>query len=362
MKTILSIVPRLPPAIDGVGDYAYLLAEALADRHDISTKFVACDPLQSVESNQKNLGRVQLSARSQNSLSSTLDCFAEIDTLLLHYVGYGYAKRGCPLWLVAALTKWRQAKTSRRLVIMFHEVSASSNRPWSSQFWTSPIQQKIAKDLICLCDAMMTSNQLFANKIGELGANYNRKIDILPMISTIGECASLQPLVKRQPWLVIFGNTGFRKSIYTDSLSQLITICQQLEIEEIYDIGQHSDEIVKSVPQVKVNPMGILPAPEISQLFSMARAGFINYPIPYIAKSTIFAAYASHQLLPVFDRWNLGENLDGVNLNQHYYSIDDRSLIDLDSAQEIASNAYHWYCQHSLKIVTSRMADLLTKF
>jgi hypothetical protein len=405
MKTILSIVPRLPPAIDGVGDYAWLLSKNLADRHQISSKFIACDPLadplcKSIDFDPKDPSQIQLSERSTHTLLRALDRFDNIDTLLLQYVGYGYAKRGCPLWLLAALTKWRKTRSSRRLVIMFHEVYASSPLPWSSQFWTSPIQQKIARDLINLGDGLITNSQIFADTIGRLSSKHDGKILILPIFSNIGECAAPLPLKERNPWLVTFGNSGFRRSIYTNSLEQIATVCQQLDIEEIYDIGHNSAEIVREISGVKVNPMGILPATEISEIFQMAQVGFINYPIPYIAKSGIFAAYTSHQLCSVFvgvsakrrrcqrvreafasakasacaeassrnemlreqneNRHNLGDNQDGIRLNEHYWAIGQQGdSLDLNLAQSIANNAYQWYDRHSLDRTTSQIATLL---
>ena len=358
MKTILSIVPRLPPAIDGVGDYADLLAKALADRHNVSTQFIACDPLQPVES-VGELNPIQLPQRSSDSLLAILNR-CHHDTLLLHYVGYGYAKRGCPQWLVDAICTWRQAKVSRKIVTMFHEVYASSNRPWSSQFWTSSTQQKIARDLANCSDLVLTSTQIYTDKITKLSPKHDGKIQILPIFSTIGECASSTPLAARKPWLVTFGNTKFRQDIYTNSIAQLTTICQQLEIEEIYDIGNNSAEIVRSIPQVKVNAMGILPAPRISQIFSEARVGFLNYPIAYLAKSTIFAAYASHKLLPVFDRANIDRNQDGIIFNQHYWSFQTaKASIDFATAQKIADNADRWYSTHNLAQTADRLANLI---
>jgi hypothetical protein len=368
MTEILTIVPRLPPAIDGVGDYASLLAKALVDRHQISTQFIACDPARPIENDGTEFSPVQLPHRSSDALLTILDRVGgaslkenrELDTLFLHYVGYGYAKRGCPQWLAAAVTAWKKAKASRKLVTMFHEVYASSYRPWSSQFWTSPLQQKIAKDLAEISDTVLTSIQIYADKIANLNPKYNGKIHVLPMFSTIGECARSQPLAARQPWLVTFGNTGFRKDIYTNSLAQLSSTCQQLEIEEIYDIGNNSAEIIRSIPQVNVKAMGILPASEISQIFSMARAGFLNYPIAYVGKSTIFAAYASHQILPVFDRQNIDNNRDGIVLGQHYWSLQNpEDSIDLATAQSIASNADSWYKEHNLERTADRVAELL---
>ena len=361
MKTILSIVPRLPPAVDGVGDYAFLLAEALAAQHHLSTQFIACDPLQLVAVSLEP-SPIQLLQRSSALLSATLDRLPDADTLLLHYVGYGYAKRGCPLWLVDAISKWRQAKASRTLIVMFHEVYASSYQPWNSQFWTSPIQQKIARDLNDCADLVLTSTQIYADKIAKLSPQHHGKIQVLPIFSTIGECDGLKPLAARRPYLVTFGNTRFRKAIYTDSLAQLTTICQQLEIAEIYDIGNNSAEIVKPVPQVEVHAMGVIPAAEITSIFRMARVGFLNYPTAYLAKSTIFAAFASHKLLPVFDRQNIESNRDGIVSDRHYWSLQNsEDRIDLDTAQAIADRAHQWYADHNIAQTASRLATLLNQ-
>jgi hypothetical protein len=360
MPTILSIVPRLPPVVDGVGDYACLLSGALTTQHQIVTKFIACDPLQPIESQLEDLSSMQLPTRTQAALLEILDRCNEIDILFLHYVGYGYDRRGCPSWLVAALSKWRKAKASRRLIIMFHEVYASDNRPWRTQFWLTLFQRQIARDLIELSDAVMTSNQLFVDSIDRLSAKHRGNMPIVPVFSTIGECLVPQTLQLREPWLVTFGNSGFRKSLYTNSLDQLTTICQQLEIKEIYDIGHSSADIVRPIPGIKVNAMGILPAAEISQIFSQTRVGFINYPVPYVGKSTIFAAYSSHQMLSVFDRTNLGTNLDGIELDRDYWVVRPDKEIDLDTAQQLATNARQWYERHNLASVASLVAKLIT--
>jgi hypothetical protein len=360
MKTILSIVPRLPPAIDGVGDYADRVARILASQHQISTKFIACDPLAPLDNSSNDSIGIQLEQRSADALLASLNNFDNIDTLLLHYVSYGYDKRGCPLWLVTALTKWRKGRSSRRIIVMFHEVYASSKLPWSSQFWTAPLQKKIAKDLANLSDRTLTNTQIYKHLISGLSGKHDSNIDVLPIFSTIGESVDPLPLENRNPWLVTFGNSGFRKSIYTDSIEQLTDICHQLGIQEIYDIGHNSSDIVRPIAQIKVNAMGILPATEISQIFSMAQVGFLNYPITYIAKSTIFAAYSSHQLLSVFDRHNLGDNQDGVNFREHYWAVlNSEDKIDLTSAQTIASNAYQWYERHNLDRVTSHISNIL---
>jgi hypothetical protein len=44
VRTIYQIVPRLPPLIDGVGDYSLQLARTLRENHNIDSKFIIGDP------------------------------------------------------------------------------------------------------------------------------------------------------------------------------------------------------------------------------------------------------------------------------------------------------------------------------
>ena len=45
-RTVIQIVPRLPPPSEGVGSFALALADTLRDRHGIASRFVlaAADP------------------------------------------------------------------------------------------------------------------------------------------------------------------------------------------------------------------------------------------------------------------------------------------------------------------------------
>lgn len=363
MTNILSIVTGLPPAIDGVGDYAAILAKALTDRHHIATQFITCNINQLKISAELKFTPLQLPQRNRDILLNLLDRHADLDTLLLHYVGYGYAKRGCPVWLVDALRQWRRAKPTRKLATMFHEVYATARQPWNSQFWTSPLQQKLAKDLIDLSDLVFTSTQMYVDRINKLSNKHQGQIPILPIFSTIGESrASHISFADRQPWLVTFGNSQSRQATYTDSFEQLGAICQQLAITEIYDIGSKSTEIARDLPGVKVNRMGILPAAEISDLLSRARVGFLNYPTTYLAKSTIFAAYTSHRVCPIFDRQNIAPNPDGIMFEQHYWAQQQPTArLDLATAEAIAERAHSWYLEHDVEQTVDRLAKLLTE-
>ena len=41
---LTAIIPRLPPVVDGIGDYALCLARLLRDNVGIATRFIVTDP------------------------------------------------------------------------------------------------------------------------------------------------------------------------------------------------------------------------------------------------------------------------------------------------------------------------------
>ena len=59
-------------------------------------------------------------ARPPLSRAQLANAAASADAVLLHYVGYGYAHRGCPFWLVDGLERWKRAAGSTsRLIVIF---------------------------------------------------------------------------------------------------------------------------------------------------------------------------------------------------------------------------------------------------
>jgi len=271
-------------------------------------------------------------------------------TVLLHYVGYGYAKRGCPSWLVDGLQCWRTASTHRLLVTMFHEVYASG-APWTSAFWLSPLQRNLAARLAQMSDRCLTSKQLYAEILYKLSQGKQTQISTLPVFSNIGEPGQVPPLAERSRRLVVFGGRSNRLRVYQQSLAELNHACQLLGIKEILDIGPSTGLTLSPVNGVPVVEMGQRSATEISGILLNSLAGFFNYNLEYLAKSTIFAAYCAHGLLPVSPR-SQASPVDGIEPGKHYGVPDDgtTALKDLTKVQAIADNAYNWYQTHNLSM------------
>ncbi|OKH40425.1 hypothetical protein NIES2119_02035 [[Phormidium ambiguum] IAM M-71] len=345
---ILSLVPYLPPAIDGVGDYALNLAMQLRKDFGMKTDFIIGNPTNISIPNIDGFPINQVEIHSAKNLLSLLPKnYPEASTVLLHYVGYGYAKRGCPIWLIDALEKWRKANVNSFLVTMFHEVYATGP-VWSSSFWLSPLQKNLAVRLSRLSDRCLTSKQGYAQMLRELSGGKQNQIPALPVFSNIGEPESVPPLTTRPPRLIIFGSSSNRQRVYQRSGRALEKTCQELEIEEILDVGPATGLDLSSINGIPVEQMGKRTATEISNMMLNSRVGFFDYHTEYLSKSTIFAAYCAHGLIPVGTFYS-DIQVDGLEAGKNYW-LADRPIgkLNLETGQAIADRAYAWYQNHNL--------------
>ncbi len=356
---IIQIVSRLPPAIDGVGDYALNLARQLRKDFNIQTHFVVGN------FNWSGAGEIEGFAISKitEPLANTLLTLLSKDhfsSILLHYVGYGYAKRGCPVWLVDGLHQWKSIFPERSLVTMFHEISASGP-PWTSAFWLSSLQRSLAARLAQMSDRCVTSKQLYADIITRISQGKHNQVPFLPVFSNIGEPEKLPlDLSQRQPRLVVFGGVAKRARVYGNCQTTLEYVCHKLNIQEIWDVGVPTGITPSSIGKVPILEIGEQPAKEVSNIFTQSLAGFSDYNPDYLAKSTIFAAYCAHRLLPINSKIT-SSIIDGIEPGRHYWVPNNqyKELGDNFNVQVIADNCYSWYLSHTLIIQSQTFAQLL---
>lgn len=352
-QIVTVIVPRLPPSVDGLGDYGLNLAKQMQLDFGIQTEFIVGDPAWSGDASSLAFKVAKLTSRSSKELESLLSKNLDANsshTVILHYVGYGYAKRGSPVWLVEALDSWRKKSSQRKLITMFHELYAFGPI-WTSQFWTSPLQKFLARKLGNLSDHALTSQKNYADIMKQLTNGKHSEMPVLSVFSNIGEPQVFSPFSSRKKQIVIFGSRGPKTRLYQQSIDSLLSICLKFNISDIIDIGPSSELVDPMLENVKFKKMGILPAEEISKILSESMFGVVNYPTEYIFKSGIFASYCAHGMLPiVLDQESLATNADA---NFIYLLIKNRNdVISLSSnqMQQIATNANSWYRTHSLKV------------
>ena len=358
---IFQIVPRLPPETNGVGDYALNLARQIRKDFDIETHFVVGDPDWQGEETIEGFCVSKVADRSAKELLSLLENNSSA-TVLLHYVGYGYAQRGCPIWLVEGLQNWCKQYSPKKLVTMFHEVYASSNKPWHSSFWLSPLQRNITACLAQLSNRIITSKQLYADIISRISEGKHQNITTLPVFSNIGEPTQVRQLSERKPWLVVFGGREKRRRVYKESKDQLNFICQTLEIEKIIDIGSSTGLTLQNINSTPVEELGRQPAETISQILLKSRVGFSNYHPNFLAKSTIFNSYCSHGVLPINVKGS-DLKIDGIESGRHYLVADTlaKNREKIERFQTIADSSYDWYQNHRLSVQAQIFANQLNQ-
>ncbi|MFL6197464.1 MAG: glycosyltransferase family 1 protein [Thermoanaerobaculia bacterium] len=309
---ILQITPHLPPPFEGVGTYATALAGALA-RRGIETRFLVPD-------------------RTVRGLSREI---GDAETVLLHYAGYGYQRRGCPAWLAEGLASWRG-----RLVTVFHEAWASGP-PWRSSFWLLPLQRRIAAALARRSSALATTLQIYADMLRPWAPD----IAVMPVFSTVGEPERVPAFGERERRLVVFGGAGVRGRAYGPFRAELARAARELEAVEIVDVGSPLD-LPAAVGGVPVRALGVLPAFGVGEVLLGSAAGFLAYPPDFLPKSTIFAAYCAHGLLPVC-AWGRHPGS-----GPPYWT-------GAGDPGSIAAGARAWYSGHRLEIQAERFRDLL---
>jgi hypothetical protein len=199
---VWQIVPRVSDNPDGVSDYAFNLANALWANHGLRTVFASGEPSQASRKGEFEIASIADAGKPP----------AKRAHVILHYVNYGYQKRGLPFWLIPILCRVRKA-FGGRLVVIFHELFATGP-PWKSEFWLQPWQKKIARDVARLTDARLVSSESMRQNLEKLAPGLNAVVHPVP--SAFGEPV-IDPAQLRERdnhrWLICGGTDLLERSL-----------------------------------------------------------------------------------------------------------------------------------------------------
>jgi hypothetical protein len=241
---------------------------------------------------------------------------------------------------------------------MFHETHASGP-PWTSAFWLSSTQKQLTARLAQISDKCLASRASSAELIKNLSKGKHRQVLVVPVFSNVGELQLSRPLADRSRKMMVFGTKGRRLRVYQRSREVVEHLCRQLGIDEIFDVGRPIDLNGFDVADVRITALGEVTRETVSNLLADSVVGFLDYPELMLSKSSIFAAYCAHRVLPVIATYGEARGAEGLEAGEHYW-LSHFKVDDLTPAtcQRIADNAADWYQAHSL----SKQAEVFASY
>lgn len=250
MNAVTHIVPLFAPVIDGVGDYALNLARRLREQHGFDSRFVVCDPLWRGADRVEDFPVVGPTGFDALALSHAL---GDTPNILLHYVGYGFHRRGIPVWLTRALQNVRQS----RLVTIFHEIW-SSGPPWRSVFYLAPLQRRLVSKILTLSADAFTSTAWTGSLLNQMRPG---AVTVLPVSANIDTTAAHRSRARIEPpWRpLFFGQTWTRVPSVTAHRGLLQSLNSRGELDRVLVLGKQS---AKNPPSEDVTLLSSLLSPE----------------------------------------------------------------------------------------------------
>jgi hypothetical protein len=346
--TVLQIVPHLPGTFDGVGDYALNLARAFSAGHGLNTTFLVARETAAtskdgyaVISGLNSVGSAELAERHEH--------------VILHYVNYGYQARGVPFSLRTFVKELRQ-NLRGRWATTFHELYASGP-PWKSAFWLRPLQVGIARDMIDVSDSCIVSNAPIEQAIHAYDSR--KKVLSAPVMSNFGEPepANLPPVSPRR-WAICGGTALIARSLHL--FEQLRPLIPADFAPDHLDIvgGREEPSITAAVDRLK-RELSVHHNPEVgvdlaSELLRKAAFGWLNYfgagklwP-GMVLKSTAFAAFCAHGVIPILSHQEGPIAVGGDALPGPFFVTKDRVLFpQVDEFPALRRRFANWYRAHA---------------
>jgi hypothetical protein len=358
LKTILQIVPRVPGGIDGVGDYALTVARKLREKFNLETVFaipITAFVLPPGWSSPSVEGFDLVALEHLLKPPSREFDEPEFDDVLLHYVNYGYQKRGIPFGLLSILRQIRQQRGDR-LVTIFHELYASGP-PWRSEFWLKPIQIHLTKSVAGLSDECLVSSENFLRELRRLVPE--ARVHLHPVPSGLEEpLLSREQIADRDPhrWGILGGTVLAERSVrsFRENLRRLP---DSVSPRTVVVIGGHDNPATRSfladlgVESVYHPEIAASDASEILRTCSFAWFDYFrrhDVEFSMILKSSAYAAACAHAIIPVFPHRGSPISIKGDRLPGPFFvESNGREVPTAAERPKIAANIYEWYQRHA---------------
>jgi hypothetical protein len=331
MRNLVMLTPYGAPGTNGLSDHVDQIVAALAgqpipsiDKIGITRSAAEADIAHNIVMQGDSRGLEQLLDRLVKS-----DC-----TLVVHYVCYGYQRRGCPISLIRSLRSLRSSRHFR-MISVFHELYASGP-PWTTTFYVSPLQRFLFRSLASLSDTVVTSTPAYKRALEHGGKNAG----VHPVISNIGEPPDPPELSQRANRAVVFGLPHSRRPLLESEM--LGPTLKDLSVDEVLEIGDRCAQPPANIGKVQWRQCGNLSSEKVSEIFLQSRFGLLYYPRNLLSKSGVFAAYSSHRMVPVLIP-RPGSPVEELRPQTHYLDSSGTWSLDNTILQGIADRSWQWY-------------------
>jgi len=239
---------------------------------------------------------------------------------------------------------------------MFHELVAGGPI-WTSPFWLHGIQSRLIRRFARESVASLTSNARYRQHLARIAGIDERRIVKLPVLSTVGEPVELPPARIRKRQLVVFGRRNSRDLVFSRCLPLLEQVCRSLGIERVLEVGPDASRREHGL-QAAVEATGALAPAEVSAILRESLFGFIALDAGILAKSSVFAAYCAHGIVPVVAGRDGGE-ADGLYANQQYLSTPLEAGIAAEQLEAVSQSAHTWYRGHAVAAQAAQYAGIV---
>jgi len=341
MNSVLQIVPKIPGEIDGVGDYALTIAEKIRDEFGYNTAFASPDAASSATVHGFDV-------LPWDRLAAAAGNYAGV---LLHYVNYGFQKRGIPFGLLSVLRRMRQ-QTRGKFVTIFHELDASGP-PWRSEFWLRPFQTHLAKAIARLSDECLVSSENFLCELRRLVPA--ARVHLHPVPSGLGEPSlSREQIENRDPqkWVIIGSAIPAQRSLRSFR-ENFRHIPSAVTPKKLIVLGGHESPLTRAL----LADLGInseyrprIAAAEASEILRACSFAWFNYftrpgvETSILLKSSAFAAACAHGVISVLPHRGAPISIDGDQLPGPFFVESGVSEVPSpENRPKVARAIYDWY-------------------
>lgn len=323
---IFIVVPEYKPGRCGVSDHADIIKERL-----------------------KPIGFCVAIGNADEFVSSISK--DEVKCVLIEFVLYGYQIRGIPYNIMNVIDV--AVRKGVKVLTFFHELPAPIF-PLRRSSILRPLQRLVCSMIASKSDAVIVNQQ---RGLIWLKDKSRRTAVFLPTWSSVGEPDEVSGYRSRPNYVVVFG-TPMRRTKVHSAVSNLGGYRHLFGDDvTVLDIGATCD-IPEGIAS-EILRCGALSSVEVSNRLSVSRYGLFSCPITEVSKSSVFASYCAHGVIPVnVERGNSWSIIAGPRPDMHYLMLENVGSTTR-SLSLIIENNIEWKRKYSISRSMSRISGIL---